>query len=249
MEPSQTLDATLPQQHLTHAAEGCPSELRSEDLMLGGHEGANPHVGPRVASEVVDSATADILQPPGVIAPVLGEASGEGTSGSKILSRLDIFQLMKGKSYLSLSERVNLIVNTIGPDYQISRTEDELKSTLPSLLSKCETKYKKCKNMTNFLKKHGKWLSETFISGYISAPPEHTDDDSFRKLSKRQQIRSRQRLESTLQCEPLQKRIKAFVNTLHIGGEHSHQTSTVFTNVIESCLQSNDTITEIANKM
>lgn len=96
MEASKTRDATLPQQDLTRPAEGCPSELRSEDLMLGEHEGANPHVGQRaVFCEVVDSATTDTLQPPGVLTNTQGD---ECSSGTKVLTRLEAFRLFKGKT-------------------------------------------------------------------------------------------------------------------------------------------------------
>lgn len=83
MEPFQTHGATLPQQDLTRPAEGCPSGLRPEDLVQGGYEGANPHVGQRVAvCEVVDSATTGTLQPPGVLANTCGDDSGS-SSGTK----------------------------------------------------------------------------------------------------------------------------------------------------------------------
>ncbi|CAH2108767.1 unnamed protein product [Euphydryas editha] len=70
MEPLQTHGATLPQQELTQPAGGCPSRPRPEDLMLGngGHEGANPHVGTRQASEPVECATAGTSRPPEVAA-------------------------------------------------------------------------------------------------------------------------------------------------------------------------------------
>lgn len=69
MEPLQTHGAILPQQGLTQPAEGCPSGPRPEDLL---HEGANPHVGTRVANDAVDRATAGTSQNPEVTANMQG---------------------------------------------------------------------------------------------------------------------------------------------------------------------------------
>lgn len=136
MEPLQTHNAALPQQELTHPAGGCPSGLRPWDLVQGGHEGAKPHVGPQVADGVVDNATTGPFHPPEVSANELGDASAS-TSGSKSLSRLDIYKLLSGKyKTLPLTERVDTIIGNFGNDYQLSLSRDEITSTLPSILPK-----------------------------------------------------------------------------------------------------------------
>lgn len=49
MEPEKIHGAALPQEKLTHSPGVCHFGPRPSDLLLEGHEGANPHVGQRVA--------------------------------------------------------------------------------------------------------------------------------------------------------------------------------------------------------
>lgn len=45
---------------LTRPTEGCPSGPRPEDLMQGGHEGANPHAGQREAATTTNDPSMNI---------------------------------------------------------------------------------------------------------------------------------------------------------------------------------------------
>lgn len=250
MEPSQTCEATC---------QGAPFE----DLTQGGPEGANPHVIQQETSEVMDNVTPYTLQRAGVSTCVLRETPDEpGGSNTKILTRLDIFKLLRGKNkILPLSEQINIVLNSIGHDYEISRTKKEITATLPSLLSKCNVMLKKCKsNFPYFTKKHRDWLSTTFISGSLASRKDKSGDDSncssspktkqFLNLSTRQQIRSRKSLESLLENEPQAKKIKAFIKTIHIDGEQlSSKTSKDVEFVISSCLESKTAPKKICDKI
>lgn len=101
MEPAKTHVATLPQQDLTRPAEGCPSGPRTEDLVLEGHEGANPHVGQRVA-EILDV-----------------------TITPKKITNLDLFKLLENRAHLRgqklrpldipENERTTTVLNALYP--------------------------------------------------------------------------------------------------------------------------------------
>lgn len=66
MKPAKTHGAALPQKELTRLVGGCHLGPRPSDIVLEGHEGANPHVGQRVA----DIGT---LHCPGVPVNMLGD--------------------------------------------------------------------------------------------------------------------------------------------------------------------------------
>lgn len=131
MEPSKIHEAPLPQQDLTQPVGGCPSELRSADLGQGEHEGANPHVGQRVANEAVDNATAGTSQSPEVFA----SRQGEGIDRiSKNVSRLEMFELLVNEckklgpafrpTDLTKVQRIGLVLNSIGDNLNLLSEND-----------------------------------------------------------------------------------------------------------------------------
>ncbi|CAH0401902.1 unnamed protein product [Chilo suppressalis] len=174
MEPQKTHGATLPQQGLTRPVEGCLSGLRPADLVQGGHEGANPHVGSRVAvDEVVDSATAGTLHPPRVSASTQGDE----------FSRLDVFNMLVALAKeigpktrptdLSLEKRTAAMLNVCKLNLTDLKDEKGFKDYMARFTSKCESLYKKCKyNMPFFVKRYKMWLSESIkkdIGQFIAA--------------------------------------------------------------------------------
>ncbi|XP_073964364.1 uncharacterized protein [Choristoneura fumiferana] len=175
MEPVKTHDAVLPQQKLTRSAGGCPSGPRPGDLVREGQEGANPLVGRRVAN-------ADIFQPPGVPALLLGDVE------RKSATRLDIYKLLvaAAKSYgtktrpmdLDITERIDIIINFLYPNgvpNGICLHSNRLKDIVMKFTHKCEKLYLQCRrNMPFFCKKYHAWLSHPFeiiFSDQLTAIP------------------------------------------------------------------------------
>ena len=166
MEPSKTNVCTLPQHDLTQPAEGCLSGLRPADLMLGGQEGANPFVSPRVAiDEAVDSATAGAPQPPRVSASTKGEVPTQFT-------RLQAYNILikiakqKGKnvrpSDLPLEYRTAALLKALSfnQDY---KNEMAIKLFVSKFTNKFDSLLKQSKrNWKYFTNKHTKILSTDF---------------------------------------------------------------------------------------
>lgn len=201
MEPRKTHGAALPQQSLTRSAGGCPSEPRSEDLMLGGHAGANLHAGQRVANEELDLQHATTSQ------------------FTKTITRLDAFKMFTNKTKkLPPDDRVNIIFSHFDENYNVSMTKEEFKPTLSTFLYKSNAMYEKCKrNMKYFAKKHGVWLSKPLLTGQLKEPTDSTSKS--KDQSKSPLLKSRLNLESPPPCgqeEPLEKKIEAFVASLQV---------------------------------
>lgn len=258
MEPSKTHGAPLPPQELTHSAGGCPSGPRPGDLMLGGHEGANPHAGQRAAiSEVVDSATASTLQAPGVFANTRGDDCESGPSNTKVLTRLDAFKLFKGKARdLAVEARIKLVFDYFGPQYHLSQTSEQFKGVLAAFLTKSSDLLKRCKgNEHFFLKKHGTWLGGTLISGNLKIAEGNEDNLSpkskkFKTLSRVQQYRSKRKLQEVLEDNPSSNKIKAFIGSLKINDKAlSHTSAKSLETIINLCLSSDTASTEILKKI
>lgn len=109
---------------------------------------------------------------------------------------------------MPLKDRVDIIFRFYGNESQISRSREEVTASLPSLLTKCNSYYKKCSNnMAYFTKKYQDWLKISYISGFLIQDESCSSllqDEScvkellmspkssqFLKLSSRQQIRKR----------------------------------------------------------
>jgi hypothetical protein len=257
MEPFQTHDATLPQQGLTHPAGGCPSGPRPTDLGQGGHEGANPHVGQRVASGAEDNASAGTLQPPGVFESAQGEEFHQsGPSGTKILTRSAAFMLFKKHPQkLSHTERFAIISEYFGSNYEVSRDEKAFRPILCAFLSKSQSLYQKCTYKNDFfMKKHSSWLSGTLISGTLisnnQAPITSPKSKRFLSLSTRQQIRSNRKLETVLTNEPQISKIKAFAKSVHVQGKPlSAKALKDFETIIQLCRESDTASSTILEKI
>lgn len=166
MEPLQTHGATLPQQGLTQPAEGCPSGPRPEDLLQGGHEGANPHVGTRVANDAVDRATAGTSQTLEVTANMQG-----------VCTRYHIFECFyaESKKYkkngspddLTPSDLITIVFREMGQqlkDLSPSQEDRLINEVVNPFLRKAMTFYKKCnRNKKRFKDKHTVFLNKLFI--------------------------------------------------------------------------------------
>lgn len=245
MEPNKTHGATLPQQKLTQSAEGCPSGPRPEDLLQGGHEGANPHAGTRVANyDAVETATAGILQPPGMSASTLGDESGP--SNIKILTRLEAFKIFKN---LSNSEQINRLIGYFDEDSDLSVPTNELPQYISRFMAKCMSKLDKnnSRNMNRFYNKHKSWLNKVFLS----AMPKSTKSNqiipqiiqpNYEDLSSRQQSRLSKQLTIDLQNEPKAKRIKAFATSF--GESATKGTSKNMEAIITACLEGETTVSK-----
>lgn len=128
MEPAKIHGTTLPQQALTRPAGGCPSGPRPEDLMQGGHEGANPHADQRVAIEINDDSSMNT-------APIN-------------LTKLDMLNMFLGPKNrpldIDLEERTDIVLNALYPNGVpaiVNIQKSCFKETITKILSSCEKRY------------------------------------------------------------------------------------------------------------
>jgi hypothetical protein len=231
MEPDKTHSATLPQQELTRPAEGCPSEPRSEDLMLGGSMGANPCSGQRVAQtetisrlEVYDFFVLKSKEMGPKLRP----------TDIKPPDRLILFK--------------NAFETRLGPLSEDYLTKINLQIT--KLLSKCEEHNKKCKyTRERFISKNSEWLNKTFTE-YPSVATRTKKGNSprsaqFNTQSDRQKRRSKRKLETILEAEPSEKLIKCFSGRV----TENVIDAKALELVINQCVQVPSTSVEIESKI
>ncbi|XP_026736408.1 uncharacterized protein LOC113499977 [Trichoplusia ni] len=247
MEPNKSLESNLPQQNLTRSAEGCSSGLRPEDLMLGGHEGANPHVGQRPATD------GDLEN--AIPGPSHSLRVSESTV-RKELTRLEIFGLLleeckkkdlrQRPSDLSRKERIDLI-------------NKALAASVANFISKSEIFYQKCnRSMPYLIKKHKQWFDQVFVAGILIPPLPSTSatitsprTDKFKKLCPRQQQRLKRSLAMNLTAEPQVKVVKAFVDTVstEYGEPLTNKAVQDLERVIITCLETPSNATTISNTL
>jgi hypothetical protein len=155
MELVKTHGTALLHQALTRPAGGCPSGPGPEDLMRGGHEGANPHAGQRVAYGLNDDSST--------------------TTAPIYLTRLDMLNIFleKANSYgpkirplhIDIEERTDIVFNSLYPNVplDINIHRSYFKETITKILSNCEKRYNECKrNFQYFCKKNKTWLDTVF---------------------------------------------------------------------------------------
>lgn len=190
------------------------------------------------------------------------------SSGTKILTRMEAFKLFKGKAkQLPLSERVSMVVNYFGSEYQLTQTNEELKQTLSGFLSKSQDYLKRCKfNESYFIRKKRDWLSGTLVSGHLISVPVNDETSPatfsnnetifspkskrFMALSRSQQYRSKRKLSEALENEPNVQKIQAFVRSIKIGGQNlPHSSAKDLETLLCLCLESETAPTEILKKV
>lgn len=174
MEPAKTHGAALPQQDLTRPVGGCHLGPRLSDLEQEGHEGANPHVGQRVADT-------GALHSPGVPVIMLGDQLSKNDRPAAF-THLDLFKLFEKEAYvrgpkvrpmdLPSVERQVIAINALYPKGApnfINKNINSLNKRITAILCRCEQLYKaSSRNRQRFLKKNKKWLSTNFNLGFSS---------------------------------------------------------------------------------
>lgn len=223
----------------------------------------------KVADKNVNTSTAGVTQLSVLSEPAQYTTSTfsqenyceSSSSGSKILTRLEAFRLFKGKRNLPPSDRVNMIFNYFGPNYQISRSSEELSGIVSAFLSRSTDYLRRCKhNENHFMNKHRDWLNGTLVSGQLKSVPcseslPDTDiispkSKKFISLSRSQQYRSKRKLEEILNEEPQLNKIRAFVGSLKVGGKDlPHTSAKDLETIISLCLTSDTAPTDILKKI
>jgi hypothetical protein len=197
----------------------------------------------------VDSAITATLQPPGVLPNTLGDENAS-RSGKKILTRLKAFELLgKGKAkYLTPAERMRTVADYFGPDYQLSQDNEKFKGVLAVFISKCLSDLRNCRgNESHYMKKQGRWLSGSLISGQLKSAEINCfspKTKKFKSLSRTTQYRQEKELKNTLSANATSNKIKSLkINESPLPKSSAKSLEAI----INLCLASETAATDIIN--
>ncbi|RVE40072.1 hypothetical protein evm_015278 [Chilo suppressalis] len=225
---------------------GCPPGPRPGDLMLEGHEGANPYAGRRVAN-------ADTHNSPGVSALMLGEDDkGKDQDSIKTLTRLDVYEIFLKKS--TITSRSKVLESQVSQHAEQLQQKEPVIETFPrneTITSQNHESQldidKNSRSEATQSQKHeqGRLLDATPGSSFETS----STVTSYENLSDRQKRRARKSLEESLEDQPLSKIIKVMVKVVSDkeGEKLKKSSAQDLEFVINECLKSPYRSREIAN--